>query len=197
MRIFALLLSLLPLAAQAADTPREALRWRSTLVREARQAWGIDAPVAVFAGQIHQESRWNPDAISRVGARGMAQFMPATERWAKQALPGLADGGATNPVWAMRALIRYDDYLIQHIPPERTDGVYALFWAALRSYNGGLGHWLAEAKNAKSARREDVDAACGTAKRHKSHCRENLNYPKRILVDLQPLYASWGDGVAP
>ena len=68
----------------------------------------------------------------------------------------------------------------------------------MRGYNGGLGHWHAEAKNAAPAiDRASIDAACGTARRHRSHCKENLGYPKRILTDLQPLYASWGPGVNP
>ena len=199
MRIFAILLALLPLAAQAAEIPRDALRWRGTLVRETRQALGINAPVAVFAAQIHQESRWRPGVISQVGARGMAQFMPATERWMNKQFPELAtDGGATNPIWAIRALLRYDMHLLESVADTGLAGsAYDGAWAMLRSYNGGFGHWRAEAKNAKSTRREDIDAACGTAKRHRSHCKENLGYPKRILIDLQPLYASWGPGVTP
>lgn len=35
-------------------------------------------PVGIIAAQIQQESGWNPTAISPVGARGIAQFMPAT-----------------------------------------------------------------------------------------------------------------------
>lgn len=59
----------------------------------------------------------------------------------------------------------------------------ARLWVALRAYNGGLGHWQAEARNATGHDRLAVDAACGSARRHRSHCTENLGYPRRILVE--------------
>ncbi len=43
-------------------------------------------PVAFFARLIWQESRFDPRAVSRAGARGIAQFMPGTALWR-----GLAD----------------------------------------------------------------------------------------------------------
>ena len=62
----------------------------------------------------------------------------------------------------------------------------------LRSYNGGLGHWRREARVAGSHDRAAVDAACGRARRAHVHCKENLDYPRRILDALQPRYARWG-----
>jgi len=45
-----------------------------------------ELPVDFFARLIWQESRFNPMAVSRAGAQGVAQFMPATANWR-----GLAD----------------------------------------------------------------------------------------------------------
>jgi hypothetical protein len=45
-----------------------------------------DLPVDFFARLIWQESRFDPTAVSRAGAQGVAQFMPATASWR-----GLAD----------------------------------------------------------------------------------------------------------
>ena len=38
-------------------------------------------PTDFFARLIWQESRFNPEAVSRAGAQGVAQFMPATANW--------------------------------------------------------------------------------------------------------------------
>lgn len=179
--------------ALASEMPRTALKYRADLTREARLAWGLNAPIAVFAAQIHQESGWNAQAVSRVGAQGMAQFMPATVKWIASIDPELASGDAGNPRWAIRALVRYDWWLAERVQGESE---FDRLWAALRSYNGGLGHWQMEARVAHSIQRDDVDAACGKAKRHVSFCPENLDYPRRILTVLQPLYLSWGRGVA-
>jgi len=172
--------------------PRAALKYRADLTREARQVWGLNAPIPVFAAQIHQESGWNPQAVSRVGARGMAQFMPATAQWISGIDPALANGDSGNPRWAIRALVRYDDWLAKRVQGESE---FDRLWAALRAYNGGLGHWQMEARAAQSSQRAAVDAACGQTKRHRSFCPENLGYPRRILIAVQPLYLSWGRGV--
>ena len=45
---------------------------------QAAQANGLNP--ALFAAQLEQESSWNPNAKSKAGATGIAQFMPATAR---------------------------------------------------------------------------------------------------------------------
>lgn len=190
--VCALLALALPVQAQV---PQAAQPYRALLVRTAHAVWGLDAPVAVLAAQIHQESAWNAQAISRVGAQGLAQFMPATATWIAGVDPALAARQPFSPAWALRALVTYDRWLY-----ERTPARYApkdRMWVALRGYNGGLGHWQAEAAASGAARptRVQVDAACGRAKRAPVHCRENLDYPHRILVVIQPRYAAWGPGL--
>ncbi|MCQ8103278.1 transglycosylase SLT domain-containing protein [Methylomonas sp. SURF-2] len=175
--------------------PRAAVHYRAELTRIAHAEWGLDAPLAAFAAQIHQESGWRPDAVSRVGALGMSQFMPATARWwCELQRQRVLDCQPTNPAWAMRAMIGYDRWLLQRV---KGASEFDRLWAALRSYNGGLGHWLNEARNAGSYQRAEVDRACGSARRSVVHCRENLDYPRRILLTLQPLYAGWGGEVTP
>lgn len=180
--------------AVAQDVPRTASQHRAELTRVAHAVWGLDAPVAMFAAQIHQESGWRADAVSHVGARGMAQFMPATARWWCE-LQGVAaqDCIPTNPTWAMRAMVGYDLWLYERV---RGASEFDRSWAALRAYNGGLGHWQNEASLVRpSLERQAVDSACGQARRHVSHCAENLGYPRRILLTLQLRYAGWGRGV--
>lgn len=195
-----------------ADVPPAAVALRPVLLRAAHSQWGLDAPVAALAAQVHQESGWRGDAVSAVGAQGLAQFMPATARWwcgLQRGKPntdadagsdaGTADCLPTNPTWALRALVGYDKWLYDRLavagaPPDR-------MWAALRAYNGGLGHWLAErqiaaATSPSGISRKEVDAACGRAKRAPQFCPESLGYPRRILIALQPRYAAWGPQIA-
>lgn len=184
---------MLPSICHAQEPPRAALKHRADLVRIAHAEWGLDAPVAALAAQVHQESGWNPEAVSKVGAQGMAQFMPETTRW----WCGLSNTPAaacipTNPTWALRALVGYDRWLFDRV---RGPSEFDRLWAALRAYNGGLGHWQAEAKYAGGYSRQAVDAACGSARRAVTHCAENLGYPRRILLVLQLRYLGWGRGV--
>lgn len=194
-----------PGATKLIAIPHEAYRHRADLVRSARLAWGLNAPVATFAAQIHQESAWRADARSPVGARGLAQFMPATERWIAGAYPReLGEGTALNPTWALRALTRYDRWIWERVPtatatvtatstanpPQppffKGGGECGRMVATLRGYNGGLG-WVQ--KEARSGR------PC-EAFRSAASCRENLDYPRRILWVLEPAYvrAGWGYG---
>lgn len=180
----------------AQTTQAGAAKYRSILTRIAHAEWGLDAPIPAFAAQLHQESGWNPLAVSRVGAKGMAQFMPATTTWwCEMTGQAAADCAPTNPVWAMRAMVGYDRWLFARVSGETE---FDRLWAALRAYNGGLGHWQAEAATVRPLKgRESIDSACGKAKRHISFCRENLGYPQRILTVLQPRYAGWGRDVTP
>jgi soluble lytic murein transglycosylase-like protein len=179
-----------------AQVPAAAQQYRGQLVRAAHSVWGLNAPIAVFAAQVYQESAWMPEAVSRVGARGLAQFMPATANWWCD-LNKLAPAACQphNPAWALRALVGYDKYLYDRTPTHYS--AFDRMWVALRGYNGGLGHWQREAvaSGATQPTRQQVDAACGKARRAAAHCRENLHYPHRILVELQPRYSNWGAGL--
>ena len=179
-----------------AQVPEAANLHRRTLLRAAQTEWGLGAPVAVFAAQVHQESAWKPEAVSRVGARGLAQFMPSTASWwCDINRLAAADCQPHNPTWALRSLVGYDKYLFDRTPARYSD--YDRMWVALRGYNGGLGHWSNEARATGLAlpNRAQVDAACGKARRAALHCPENLGYPRRIMVDLQPRYRTWGPGL--
>ena len=63
--------------AETVTIPRAAYQHRDTLIRASRIVWGLDAPVSVFAAQIHTESWWKNSTVSSAGAQGLAQFMPS------------------------------------------------------------------------------------------------------------------------
>lgn len=183
--------------ARAEAIPAEAQRHRSVLIRAARYEWGLAAPTATFAAQVHQESRWRENARSPVGAQGLAQFMPATTRWFGGLRPDLGRANAWNPGWALRALSAYDRWLWERVRAATPRDRMA---KALSGYNGGLG-WVY--RDEALARGQGLDAARwwgGTAEvnagRASAAWRENRGYPDRIILRLEPLYsrAGWGLG---
>ncbi|WP_406054496.1 NlpC/P60 family protein [Kribbella sp. NBC_00889] len=103
---------------------------------------GVSAPLV--AAQIEQESEWNPNAESPVGAQGLSQFMPGT--WAE--LGRDANGNGVNspfdPADAIDAQARYDCQLLTQVNAYLKSGRIAgdptdLMLAA---YNAGTGRVL-------------------------------------------------------
>ena len=178
--------------------PRAAAQYRSELVRSARVVWGLDAPIAVFAAQVHTESWWRNDTVSHVGAQGLAQFMPATAAWLPKVAPETGQPAPFNPGWSLRALCTYDKWLW-----ERTDGAtdFERMAFTLSAYNGGQG-WVNRDK--KLARQRGLDPArwfdnveTVNAGRSAAAWKENRGYPRRILRERQQAYvrAGWGPGI--
>lgn len=196
--LLAVLIACLLFAIAAfAQIPLGALKHRAELTRNARAIWGMDAPVATFAAQIHQESRWRPDAVSLVGAQGVAQFMPATADWIAKAYPALAERAPFNPGWGLRALVTYDRHLWERVKAATSCDRMAM---ALSSYNGGL-RWvgrdqqLAVSQGADGTRWfEQIERF--NAGRSAAAFRENRGYPRLILFTFEPRYsaAGWGQG---
>lgn len=176
----------------ADDIPAGANRYRADLTRQARLVWGIDAPVSTFAAQIHQESAWLSDARSHVGAAGLAQFMPATATWISGLHPReLGANAPYNPTWAIRALVRYDLWIWQRIPVQDCCG---RMWFVLRGYNGGLGYVIKEMQASGSHDPGTVEQQCGKF-RSPGPCRENIQYPRRIMMhEARYKAAGWGRG---
>lgn len=179
--------------------PRDALRHQLTLKREAQHAWGLGAPVATFAAQVHQESRWRETARSPVGAVGLAQFMPATSQWIGGLYASLGERAPTNPVWALRALVTYDKWLLERI--KAADDCERMAFV-LAAYNAGLGtvkkklrtqsctasgcNWFGEVELSAAGQSPDNHA-------------QTRHYAQVILWRFEPMYeaAGWGVGVCP
>ena len=88
-------------------------------------------PISLIAATIHQESGWDPNAVSGVGAQGLAQFMPYT--WPSYG----GDGDPFNPRDAIRAMGRYMGDLKRIL---RNSGVGGdEIDNVLRAYNAGPG----------------------------------------------------------
>lgn len=184
----------------AADqVPRDAEQYRRTLVRTAHAEWGLDAPIATLAGQVHQESRWRSQARSPVGAQGLAQFMPGTADWMAELYPAaLGANQPYNPGWALRALVMYDRWIYERNQANNACERWAF---VLAGYNGGPG-WVNRDRTLASAKGADKLAWFDSVERHNAgrsaaNFRENRHYPRAILLRWEPMYAAagWGPGV--
>lgn len=196
-----ILLLLMGMSCQPAfahEVPRAAEQYRRDLVRVAQHGFGLDAPIATLAGQIHQESAWRSDARSRVGAQGLTQFMPATAQWMAQLYPALSPAQPFNPGWSLRAMVAYNKWHLERIQARSHCDKWAM---ALAAYNGGLG-WVNRDKRLASASGADPLAWFDSVERFNAgrsaaNFRENRDYPRRILERHEPVYvrAGWGRGV--
>ncbi|MBV2355376.1 lytic transglycosylase domain-containing protein [Streptomyces sp. J2-1] len=124
------------------------------------------ASAPLLAAQLEQESDWDPDAQSPIGAQGLAQFRP--EIWAE--CGGDADGDGVNspfdPQDAIPAQARMMCDLFTRLRTTRLSGNPIDF--ALWSYNAGL--------------QATIDAG-GTAP-----TEEAAHYARRIQKELLPKY---------
>lgn len=182
-----------------ADIPAEAQQYRRELTRIAQAEWGLDAPVATFAAQVHQESRWRFNAKSPVGAQGLGQVMPTTAVWLAELFPDtLGNVQPFNSTWSLMALVSYDRWLADRIKGRNACERHAM---VLSSYNGGLG-WLIRDRKLASAQGADPLAWFGSierfnAGRSAAAFRENRGYPRLILKTFEAQYIAdgWGKGV--
>lgn len=185
-------LLLWPVGARAQSVPPEAHQFKRDLIRAGRNVWGMEAPTATMAGQIHQESRWREQATSPVGASGIAQFMPSTARWIQGVYPGELAGDVRSAEWGIRALARYDRHLWDRI--DAMDDCERMAFT-LSAYNGGLG-WVQRRQRIAEKPRICLFATCeinpGITPANQA---ENAAYPRRILLTLEPIYSAAGFGL--
>ncbi len=185
-------------SAFAAGIPADATKYKRDLIRQSHHVWGLNAPVATFAAQIHQESAWKPNAKSHVGAQGLAQFMPTTAKWIAGVYPdSLGSNQPHNPTWALRALVTYNRWLYQRTSAANNCNHMA---KVLSAYNGGLG-WVYKDQSLAQRKGDDPNIWWDSVEKYNSgrsaaNFKENRDYPQRILTRHEPAYiqAGWGQG---
>lgn len=150
-----------------------------TLIRKTAPQFLYGVDWRLIKAQLWQESRLDPNAVSPVGALGIAQFMPATWGDMKQQMTMPEDASAFDPEHAIPAMCFYMDYLHNkwyawREPSDR----YAL---TLASYNAGIGNIFNAQKLANGAN----DYATIIAQLHRvtgeKNATETRGYVSRIF----------------
>ena len=148
----------------------------------------------MFAAQIEQESAWRPGITAWDNGRGLAQFMDPTASTISRLYPELGTPAPYDPSWAIRALLRYDLWLSQHVQGATPCDKWA---ATLKSYNAGLGYTQqAQRTSQKPAVWFGVTEFVATRQSPKNFEYSRL-YPRWILLKRQPAYEGWGTFVCP
>lgn len=137
----------------------------------------------LYKAQLWKESNFNPEAVSPVGARGIAQFMLDTwKEWSKKA--GFDGAPIDDPKASIFTGACYLNWLIGQWSRPRPD--IDRHCLALASYNAGLGNILKAQKAAGDpAGYAEISQALHLITG--PYSRETLNYVERIMghyVDL-------------
>jgi membrane-bound lytic murein transglycosylase MltF len=178
-----------------AAVPERANQYRRLLVQSAHLQFGLNAPISLFAGQVHQESAWRPDARSKYAA-GLTQFTPDTAKWIGQVYGrSLGPSDPLSPKWALAAMAKYNLHIHARMKWAATE---CDRWAfVLSGYNGGPG-WVARDRQQARQQSADPDRWWGHVELHSRRAawalKENRDYPRRIILRWQPSYlkAGWG-----
>ncbi|MDC8015177.1 hypothetical protein [Tahibacter soli] len=99
--------STLAAAASPVRIPEASTRYRLALEREAVARFGLDAPIARIAAQIHAESTWEPTAESPY-AQGLSQVTPPTAAWLPTVCPEVGPPDPWDAGRSLRAITCYD-----------------------------------------------------------------------------------------
>ncbi|MHB1273634.1 MAG: transglycosylase SLT domain-containing protein [Rhodanobacter sp.] len=172
--------------------PDVSAHYRLLVEQAAVDEWGVDASPARLAAQLHQESSWNPQARSAVGAQGLAQFMPSTGRWLAQRFPQLGAYDPWDPSWSAHAAAVYDHWLLTRNPGRGSCSNWAF---AVSAYNGGepaLHREQALAGRYGHDSQRWFGNVADMRSRTPAAWRENRGYVRRILIVLEPAYIDAG-----
>ncbi len=113
------------MSAPVSPTPaKSSMAYYIDYARSAAVSAGINPDI--FVRQMNEESAWNPKAISKAGAIGIAQFMPAT-----------AKALGVNPSDPEQSLVAAAKLMASYV--KFFHGSYAM---ALAAYNAGTGRVL-------------------------------------------------------
>ncbi len=159
-------------------------RYDRDIKKSVKRYWTDFPKWKYWKAQIYQESRFKKDAISPVGASGLAQFMPGTKKqiWRElkysQSINTFSTyHSITAGAYYMRKLRNQWNWKRPQIDKHNL---------ALASYNGGIGNILKAQKVCNDASLyEDIIKCLPQVTGH--HSKETITYIKRIKKWYQRL----------
>jgi soluble lytic murein transglycosylase len=131
-------------------------------------------PLLIWA-VMREESRYDPTAVSYVGARGLMQLMPSTQTWiAEQMAQEYAPGDAFHPEPNIRMGAWYLRYLLDHFKGDLD--------LAIMAYNGGAASVDSWQKDPLVTDRDDLLRWVGYGETREYLERVSLSY--RVYQEL-------------
>lgn len=157
-------------------------------VQKCRLYFGLNAPCGLFLAQIEQESGFNPDAISPVGATGLTQFMPGTKIYINNKYK-IPEVGWKWGVIAQKIYMKeiYRGFELKNKILSRCD----LYLVALAGYNGGPGHTEKEITRSDKKYWFNGIEKVKLSNRSEENHKENRNYV-RLIYKKQKKYIQYG-----
>lgn len=161
------------------------------VVKEHWRIYGVAFWRSIVLAQIEQESGWRRCPRSAVGAVGLTQFMPSTQR-AVESKYGIR-GSACDPAHAARlqAYLMRDNAVSCG---ERFEAFLDVWSCSLRTYNGSPRNFWREWEAADRPAEPFTQEVYCERFRAVAHCRENTEYWRRIILERwwPRYYAAWG-----
>ncbi len=185
-------LSTVPLAAQSTPDARGLAgranarasqeRYDDAFRKYTKRFFGPAFDWHYFKAQGMAESDLMPNAVSRVGARGVMQLMPSTFKLIKTARPEFAS--IDDPEWNIAAGIMHDRDLWMEWKDPRTDDERAAFMFG--SYNAGEGpimraRGMARAQQLDHREWRSIESVAPKVERWRY--RETVDYVKKIKAN--------------
>lgn len=158
---------------------RAGSRYDDTFRKYSKRYFGPNFDWRHIKAQAMAESDLNPNARSRVGARGLMQLMPSTYGLIRSRRPEF--GEINDPEWNIAAGVMHDRYLYKLWPASFADDERLRF--TFGAYNAGEGTIARAATAARERRLEDgrwtnIEQIAPTVTRWRY--RETLGYVRRI-----------------
>ena len=152
-------------------------------IKQAHARYELPYNWHMLKAQLFQESLLDPEACSPVGARGLAQFMPATWNEYIQKCGFPEDTKPTDAIASIECCARYmSDLLHGWNSPRPYEDRYKL---ALASYNAGFGNLLKAQKAANNARGYRQIIRKLPIITGRANAEQTANYVERIYLYYQ------------